>query len=108
MACSSGVWDKQETHKLIEMWGEDNIQSQLEGCYQNKEVYQHIARKMGKEVFERTFVQCREKVKKLKKDYRKLKDTLNETGQGRYKELEWPYFELMDRILGHKPTSYCA
>ena len=44
------------------------------------------------------------KVKKLKKEYRKLKDTLNETRQGRNK-VEWPYFELMDRILGHKPTT---
>ena len=71
----------------------------------DKEVYQRIARKMGDEGFERTFVQCRQKVKKLKKEYRKLKDTLNETGQGRNKEVEWPYFELMDRILGHKPTT---
>ena len=85
--------------------GEDNIQSQLEGCHQNKEVYQRIAQKMGEEGFGRTFVQCREKLKKLKKEYRKLKDTLNETGQGRNKEVEWPYFELMDRILGHKPTT---
>ena len=102
---SSGVWDKQETHKLIEIWGEDNIQSQLEGCHRNKEVHQHIAQKMRKAEYERTFEQCREKVKKLKKEYRRLKDTLNETGQGRSKEVEWPYFELMDRILGHKPTT---
>ena len=63
MTCSSGVWDKQETRKLIEIWGEDNIQSQLEGCHRNKEVYQCIDRKMGEEGFERTFVQCREKVR---------------------------------------------
>ena len=44
-------------------------------------------------------------MKKLKEENRKLKDTLNETGQGRNKEVEWPYFELMDRILGHKPTT---
>ena len=105
MACSSGVWKKQETLKLIEIWGEDYIQTQLEGCHRNKEVYQHIARKMGEEGFERTFVQCRDKVKKLKKEYRMIKDTLKETGQGRNKEVEWPYFELMDRILGHKPTT---
>ena len=67
MVCSSGVWDKQETRKLIEIWGEDNMQIQLEGYHRNKEVYQCIAQKIGKEGFERTFVQCREKVKKLKK-----------------------------------------
>ena len=61
--------------------------------------------KMCEAGYERTIEQCREKVKKLKKEYRRLKDTLNETGQGRSKEVEWLYFELMDRILGHKPTT---
>ena len=105
MTSYSGVWDKQETRKLIEIWGEHNIQSQLEGCHRNKEEYQCIIQKMHEAGYERTFEQCREKVKKLKKEYRRLNDTLNETGQGRSKEVEWPYFELMDRILGHKRTT---
>ena len=90
---------------MIEIWGDDNIQSQLERCQQNREVYVRISRKMNESEFERTFEQCREKIKKLKKEYRRIKDKLEETGQGRGEEVEWPYFEPMDKILGHKPTT---
>ena len=46
--------------------------------------------------------------KKLQKEYRRLKGALNETGQRRNKEVEWPYFELMDRILGRNHyQKYC-
>ena len=46
-----------------------------------------------------------QKGKKLKKEYRKIKDKLNETGQGRNEEVQWVYFDAMDQILGHKPTT---
>ena len=32
------TWSDPETFKLIEIWGEDAIQAQLEGCRKNKEV----------------------------------------------------------------------
>ena len=101
----ASVWGRQETLKLIEIWGDDNIQRQLEGCHRNREVYVRVSRLMSKSQFERTFEQCREKVKKLKKEYRRIKDILQETGQGRGEEMEWQYFEPMDKILGHKPTT---
>ena len=97
------TWQKQETLKLIDVWADDTIQSQLEGCHHNKDVYVRISRKMREAGFDRTFEQCREKIKKLKKDYRKIKDTLNGTGQGRNDE--WPYFDAMDKVLGHKPAT---
>ena len=49
--------------------------------------------------FQKSFVQYQEKIKKLKKEYRKIKDKLNETGQGRDEE------DAMDQIMGHKPTT---
>ena len=49
--------------------GEDNIQEQLEGCHRNREVYIRIARKLNDCGFKRSFEQCREKIKKLKKGY---------------------------------------
>ena len=33
--------------------------------------------------FERSFEQCREKIKKLKKEYRRIKDRLEEIGRRR-------------------------
>ena len=42
-----------------------------------------IATKLQEAGYERTFEQCREKIKKLKKEYRKIKDKHEENGQGR-------------------------
>lgn len=33
------------------------------------------------------------------------KDRLHESGQGRDEETQWSYFDIMDWILGHKPTT---
>ena len=67
---SSSNWRKEETLKLIALWGEEDVQAQLEGCRSNRQVYDKIAREMAAANFERTFVQCRDKIKKLKAEYR--------------------------------------
>jgi len=74
------TWQREETSKLIEIWADDRIQSELEGCHRNKDVYVHVSRKMCDAGYSRTFKQCREKIKKLKKEYRKIKDATNESG----------------------------
>ena len=101
----ASTWSRNETLKLIEVWEEDNIQEQLEGCHHNREVYMHIARQLNQCGYERSFEQCREKIKKLKEEYRRIKDRLEESGQGRDEEAQWSYYEAMDRILGHKPST---
>ena len=35
----------------------------------------------------------------------KNKDRLEEAGQGRDEELQWSYYDVMDQILGHKPST---
>ena len=37
-------WSEEETLKLIEIWGEDSVQAELEGCKRNKQVYEKIVR----------------------------------------------------------------
>ncbi len=76
------TWSDSETFKLIEIWGEDTIQAQLEGCRRNKEIYEKIARDLSDAGYQRTADQCREKVKKLKSEYRKVKDGHYKTGTG--------------------------
>ena len=36
------AWTDEEVVKLIEIWGEDTIQAQLEGCKHNKGVHEGI------------------------------------------------------------------
>ena len=96
------AWSDEETLKLIEVWGDETIQAQLEGCKRNKDVYQKISREMAAAQYERTAEQCREKAKKLKAEYRKIKDRHNVTGKGRSK---WRFFDAMDEVFGHKHST---
>lgn len=97
------AWQEDETLCLIALWSEDSIQAQIEGCKRNKEVYEKLAAQMQEEGYRRTGQQCREKIKKLKGDYRKIKDNNNETGRARRSTR---IFEALDRILGHKPATH--
>lgn len=95
-------WSDKETVKLIEIWGEEAIQEQLEGCKRNRDVYDKIAREMSKAGFTRTGLQCREKIKKLKGEYKKVKDKNKETGNNRK---TCKFYEELDVVLGHKPAT---
>ena len=96
------LWSDEEVHALIAIWGEEEVQSQLDGATRNKKVYDDIAKKLTELGFHRTGQQCREKIKKLKSDYRRAKDRNNLTGRGRS---ILNYFTELDAILGSRPTS---
>ena len=103
MASTAGAtWSKEQILKLIEIWGQETIQKQLQECKRNQSIFEEVAKQMREAGYERTFQQCREKIKKLKGDYRKEKDKHNKTGEGR---TNWDYFEAMDAILGHRPAT---
>ena len=40
-------WTNNETFKLIEIWGNETIQEQLEGCKRNRKVYEKISKLMS-------------------------------------------------------------
>ena len=67
-------WTKQETLLLIEEWGDERVQTELNTCKHNQEIYSKIAAELSKAGFERSHNQCNNKIKKLKADYRKVKD----------------------------------
>lgn len=98
-------WLDEETKTLISLWGEDNIQCQLDGAVRNKTIYQKIAKLMKDHGYTRDWVQCRNKIKNLKKDYRIVKDNNDETGRARK---TCKYFDELDVILGHRPASIPA
>ena len=102
LAESMALWTDEETLKLLELWGEDSIQAELEGCKRNKAVYEKIARDMVAAGYDRNAVQCRDKIKKLRAEYRKIKDNNNQSGRSR-KTMK--YFDKLDEILGHKPAT---
>ena len=59
------LWSGEEVKTLIAVWGKEEIQSQLDGTTRNIKVYGRISDRLCEKGFERTAVQCREKMKKL-------------------------------------------
>ncbi|CAL8235848.1 unnamed protein product [Arctogadus glacialis] len=52
--------------------------------------------------YEKNTEQCRRKCKKLRAEYRKVKDHNNRSGVDRQM---WKWFNIMDAIYGHRPAS---
>ena len=38
----SGPWNVEETNALLDVWGADSVQSQLDGICKNKMIYQQV------------------------------------------------------------------
>ena len=57
---AGSTWSKEETLKLIEVWGQENIQKQLQECKRNQTVYEDVAKQMREAGHERTYQQDRE------------------------------------------------
>ena len=70
---AGSTWSKEETLKLIEIWGQEHIQKQLQECKRNQTVYtyEEVAKEMREAGYERTYQQCRDKIKKVKGEYKK-------------------------------------
>ena len=93
------LWEDREVDALIAVWGEEDIQAKLDGATRNIKVFEAIAQKLKDLGFEdRTAVQCREKIKKMKGNYRKIKAYNNRSGLNRQ---TYKYLEQLDSILGH-------
>ena len=83
-AAMAGTWNKEETLKLIEIWGDGATRAQLEGCKHNQEVFDKIAKEQIEAgyMYQSSGKQCRDKIKKLKSEYRKVHDKRSTTGEG--------------------------
>ena len=98
-------WSDNEVKALISIWGEENIQEELDGAVRNQVIFNDIATKMREKGYERDWKQCRTKIKNLKKEYRQTKDHNGQTGRGRK---VCKFYRELDDILGHRPASMPA
>ena len=96
------TWSNAEVKALIAVWGEGNVQEELDGAVRNKQVFQDISKNLQKLGYNRDWEQCQNKIKNLKKQYRVVKDHNGETGKGRKTCL---FYRELDEILGHRPAS---
>ena len=101
----ASMWSDEEILKLIELWGDEEIQALLEGCTRNRHVYEKVVEGMKEAGYDKSCVQCRDKIKKLRGEYRKIKDNNKETGRNR-KNLK--FYDPLNEILASRPTTQPA
>ncbi|XP_052408638.1 uncharacterized protein LOC127953431 [Carassius gibelio] len=94
-------WTDEEVQALLSVFSEEDIQRELETATRNEKVYLRMSSRLCELGIVHTGKQCREKLKKLKQDYKKIKDHNNRSGSDR-RTNKW--FDRLDALLGHRPS----
>ncbi|KAM4561018.1 ATP-dependent (S)-NAD(P)H-hydrate dehydratase [Fundulus diaphanus] len=96
------LWSDIETRTLLNIWGEQDIQTALDGNFRNSFVYRDVSRRLGAMGFERTPEQCRVRIKSLKRQYLLAKEG-NLRNNGQYHKI-CKFYDIMERILSNRPA----
>lgn len=90
---------------LIEIWAEDGIQKQLYKTHKNAEIFSIISSRLHERGFARTTEQCRDKLKKIRLQYLKVRDSLRRSGSSAEERDKFPWYNLVDQTIGNKPST---
>ncbi|KAK9516887.1 hypothetical protein VZT92_024795 [Zoarces viviparus] len=94
-------WTDPEIVELLQLWSDESVQIELESSLRNQRVFDRIAHVLREKGIYRTGDQCREKIKKMKLEYRRIKDN--------HKMRSWKFYDVMDRVLANRPAvTYCS
>ncbi|XP_056431333.1 zinc finger and SCAN domain-containing protein 29-like [Gadus chalcogrammus] len=102
MAPKTFAWSNKEVETFLGILGEVDVQRELDGAVRNEKVFQQVSGRMAIAGYEKNTEQCRRKFKKLRAEYRKVKDHKSRSGVDRKM---WKWFDIMDAIYGHRPAS---
>ncbi|XP_062847364.1 1-aminocyclopropane-1-carboxylate synthase-like protein 1 [Trichomycterus rosablanca] len=105
-------WSEPEVVQLLQLWSDEAVQTELESCIRNQHVFNRIAEALHDRGIYRSADQCRDKIKKLKLDYRRMKENYQTPRGGRARK----FYDVLDRVLSSRPaassssssSSYCA
>uniref|UniRef100_A0A672FNC3 1-aminocyclopropane-1-carboxylate synthase-like protein 1 n=1 Tax=Salarias fasciatus TaxID=181472 RepID=A0A672FNC3_SALFA len=89
-------WTDSEIVELLQLWSDESVQIELESSLRNQRVFDRIAHVLREKGIYRTGDQCREKIKKMKLEYRRIKDN--------HKLRSWKFYDVMDRVLANRPA----
>ncbi|XP_014773862.1 uncharacterized protein LOC106871749 isoform X2 [Octopus bimaculoides] len=93
-------WSDNETLNLIDIWGNEEIQTDLENSIRNWHVYEYIRLKLSERGIQRSVVQVKERMKTLKKIYKRGYDYNSKSGRKTCR-----FFDKLDEVLGNRPPS---
>ena len=69
-------WTSDETRALLGVWGEADVQSQLDGVSRNHVIFEKIATSLREMGHNKTWEQCRTKIKNMVVKYRKVRSCM--------------------------------
>uniref|UniRef100_A0A4W5Q6B9 Uncharacterized protein n=1 Tax=Hucho hucho TaxID=62062 RepID=A0A4W5Q6B9_9TELE len=95
-------WTPEEVHALLTLWADRSVQEQLLSSVRNESVFTKLSSELAALGFNRSSKRCREKIKKLKQEYHKIKDNNKKRSYNRRRE-RW--FAIMDSVLRHQPST---
>ncbi|XP_077398418.1 uncharacterized protein LOC144033896 [Vanacampus margaritifer] len=94
-------WSESEVALFLKLVAEERIQQELDGARTEK-VYLELSQQMATHGFDRSPQTCREKLKKMKSDYKAIKDHGH---RGSLYRSDWKWFGQMEAIYGHRRNS---
>lgn len=94
-------WADVEVQALLNIYSAEDIQGNpdFDGTKRNMKIFSCISAQLAELGITHTAKQCREKIKKLKQDYKRIRDHNNQSGSDR-KKSKW--YDLLDGIFSHR------
>ncbi|XP_024071414.2 trihelix transcription factor GTL1-like [Terrapene carolina triunguis] len=93
-------WSLEHSQMLVTLWCEASKTVDFSKSTRNDHLYQQISRKLAALQVFRTSDQCRERIKRLKRDYRKTREKNRSSG---HSPRTCPFYEDFDRVLSTGP-----
>ena len=97
------MWSHEEILALIRTWSDRTVQESFNSnTRRNAETYRKITEELNNLGYTRTQAQVNAKLKNLKQFYKDIKSGHEKSG---YNRDNWPYFDLIDAVLGDRPST---
>ncbi|KAL3061055.1 hypothetical protein OYC64_009293 [Pagothenia borchgrevinki] len=98
---SSKRWSDEEVSALLDIYTEDATQGMLLKPVPNSKMFDRCSKKLLEMGILHSAMACRLKIKKLRQDYKQIKDWNNKSDNDR-KTSKW--YDRLDALLSHRPS----
>ncbi|XP_043092817.1 uncharacterized protein zgc:113263 isoform X2 [Puntigrus tetrazona] len=96
------AWSDAETLILLQLWGNEQVQQNLQRCPHNGHIYSEISEKLNAHGYLRSAEQCHTRIKRLKISYRQCRDSMSSPAAER---VEFKFYDLMEDIFQRNASS---
>uniref|UniRef100_A0A8C2ZHM2 Myb-like domain-containing protein n=1 Tax=Cyclopterus lumpus TaxID=8103 RepID=A0A8C2ZHM2_CYCLU len=97
---TTSSWSDEETLALIEIWGDEDVQTALRDFVHNGHIYADISQRLCDLGFSKTSEQCRWKVKSLRNHFRQCYDR-KKCGR----RVDYRFYHQLEQILNQEAVS---